>query len=115
MTLTLGNGALSERPAGHFNFDLPPGPKLYCEPVPYRVRAFVEREAIVDSRQAKLLEETGRLPVFYFPSGDVREDLLAPSHKAEHSPAKGEATYRSIRVGERVVPDAVWAYDDPVE
>ena len=32
-----------------------------------------------------------------------------------HCPYKGDASYWSIRVGDRVIPAAVWAYLDPIE
>ena len=116
MSLTAGRGPFSKQPDGRFNFEpKPPGAALFWYPVPYRVRAFVEGEAVVDSRRAKLLHETGHLPVYYFPEEDARADLLTPSEKTTHCPFKGDATYRSIRVGDRVVADAVWAYSDPIE
>jgi uncharacterized protein (DUF427 family) len=116
MSLTAARGPFSKQPDGRFNFepDLP-GATLFWQPVPYRVRAVVEGEAVVDSRRAKLLHETGHLPVYYFPEEDARADLLTPSERTTRCPFKGEATYRSIRVGDRVVPDAVWAYRDPIE
>jgi uncharacterized protein (DUF427 family) len=111
-----GHGPLSKRPTGRFNFDPePPGAALLWDPVPYRVRAIVEKQVLVDSRRASLLHESGRLPVYYFPLDDLRDDLLAPAEKRTHCPWKGDATYRTIRVGDRVVPDAVWAYEDPIE
>src|SRR5829696_4132169 len=69
---------------------------------------------LVEDRDG-LLHETGHLPVYYFPEEDARADLLTPSEKTTHCPFKGDATYRSIRVGDRVVADAVWAYSDPIE
>ena len=106
---------MSKQPVGRFNFDRPAGAALLWDPVPYRVRAIVEREVVADSRRVSLLHETGHLPVYYFPAGDVRADLLEPAEKRTHCPWKGDATYRSIRVRNRVVPDAVWEYEHPIE
>jgi len=82
--------------------------------VPYRVRAFVEKEPVVDSHGVHLLHETGHLPVYYFPLEDLRADLLVPSDRSSRCPYKGDASYRSIRVGDRVVEDAVWEYREPL-
>ena len=49
----------------------------------------------------------------YFPPDDVRSDLLVPSTSSTFCEWKGLATYVSVRVGERVVPDAAWRYDRP--
>jgi uncharacterized protein (DUF427 family) len=117
MALTAGNGPFSKRPAGELNFDVEPptGAALLWWPVPQRIRALIAGETLVDTRHAKLLHETGHLPVYYFPDDDVRFDLLRPSEKRTHCPHKGDASYWSIEVGDRSVADAVWAYRDPIE
>src|SRR5919204_4097661 len=116
MSLTVGTGPFAREPAGRFNVPIePPGRLLFWDPVEYRVRAFFGGEAIADSRRVMMLHETGHLPVWYFPEEDLRGDLLEPSDKTTHCPYKGDASYRSIRVGDRVAPDAVWAYPQPIE
>ena len=116
MSLTAGSGPFGRRPQGRFNFEPePPGAAIFWEPVPYRVRALVGGETVVDSRRAHLLHETGHLPVYYFPSEDVRAELLVDSERTTHCPFKGDASYHSLRVGDRLVEDAVWEYRTPVE
>lgn len=112
MSLTAGAGPFSKRPTGQFNFEpSPPGSAIYWHEVPQRVRAVVGGETVVDSRRAKLLHETGHLPVYYFPLEDVRLDLLTPTDTRTHCPFKGEASYRSF--GD--VEDLVWEYEAPLE
>ena len=53
------------------------------------------------------------LPVYYFPEGDLDESLLERSATTSDCPHKGQATYWSIRVGDRLVEDAVWGYETP--
>jgi len=117
MSLTVGTGPFAKEPLGRFNFqvDAPTGAVLFFDPVPQRIRAIFAKETVVDSRGAKLLHETGHLPVYYFPENDVRFDMLEPSERRTQCPHKGEASYWSIRVGDRVAPDAVWGYRDPIE
>jgi len=116
MGLMTATGPLGLHPAGHFNFEPPPpGRALYLEPSPKRVRVVVGEEVVADSRGAMLLHESGSQPVYYFPLDDVRRDLLEPSDTVTHCPKKGDASHRSIRVGERVVTDAAWLYPDPIE
>jgi uncharacterized protein (DUF427 family) len=116
MGLTSGTGPFGERPAGHFNFepDPPTGSVLYFDPVPYRLRGFFADEIAFDTVDAKLLYETAHLPVYYVPEEDLRHDLLEPSDRQTRCPHKGVASYRSIRVGNRVEPDAVWTYPEPI-
>jgi uncharacterized protein (DUF427 family) len=115
MSLTIGSGPFGERPGGRFK---PPfttaGGVLYFEDNPRRIRATFAGETVVDSRRVKLLHESGRLPVYYFPLEDVRHELLEPSDRRESSPTKGEANFWSLRVGERVAPDAIWSWSDPL-
>jgi uncharacterized protein (DUF427 family) len=116
MGLTSGSGPFGARPAGRFNFTPDPatGSVLYFDPVPYRLRGFFASEAVFDTLGAKLLYETGHLPVYYVPEEDLRHDLLEPSDKHTRCPHKGEASYRSLHLGDRFEPDAVWAYREPI-
>jgi uncharacterized protein (DUF427 family) len=75
MTLTVGSGPFGKRPAGEFNVDVPRERLMYLEPFPRRMRAIAGGEVVADSRRGRLLHEHGRLPRYYFPAEDVREDL----------------------------------------
>src|SRR5260221_9520212 len=79
-----------------------------------RVRVVCGGITVADSTGVMLLHEFGRLPVFYFPLEDVRMDLLEETSRRSHSPLKGEASYWTIRVGDRVAEDAAWSYAHPL-
>jgi uncharacterized protein (DUF427 family) len=116
MGLMTGTGPLSRSPTGSFNFDTPPaGKSLYIEPTPKRIRVEVDGETIADSRRAVILQESGLQPVYYFPPDDVRTDLFEPTERHTKCPIKGEASYYSIRVGEREVKNGAWYYPEPIE
>jgi uncharacterized protein (DUF427 family) len=117
MSLTVGTGPFAKKPAGRFNTEIvaATGAVLFFDPVPQRIRATLSGETVVDSDKAMLLHETAHLPVYYFPIEDVRRDLLEESETRTQCPHKGDARYWSLRVGSRSEPDAVWAYDDPLE
>jgi uncharacterized protein (DUF427 family) len=117
MGLMYGTGPFSRKPAGEFNFDLPAparGQALYLEPSLKRIRVIVGDEVVADSTRTMLLHETGHQPVLYFPPQDVRSDLLEPSDRHTRCPKKGEASYWTIRAGERVVDAGAWYYPDPI-
>ena len=84
------------------------------EPANRRVRAVLGGQAVADSTATLLLLERDHLPVYYFPLRDVRQDLLEPSQRTSTCPRKGEATYRSVRVGDRLAQDALWGYPEPI-
>ncbi len=111
-----GTGPLGREPAGTFNFDPPPpGWAVYLEPTPKRIRVELGGQTIADSRRAMLLHESGLQPIYYFPPGDVRADVLEPSDRHSHCPKKGQASYFTLRVGERVVKDGAWYYPAPLD
>src|SRR4051794_8174094 len=88
--------------------------RVHVEQTPRRVRVMVGGETIADSRRALLLRETNHTPVYYFPPADVRQDLLEPTDQHTHCPHKGDASYWTITLGERVIPNAVWSYQQPL-
>jgi uncharacterized protein (DUF427 family) len=117
MALTKGAGPFGERRNGTFNFDTSvlQAHTLYFEDSPKRVRAVFDGETVADSRSVKILHETGHLPIYYFPEEDLRQDLLEPTDHTTHCPFKGDASYRSVRVGDRTAENAVWSYPEPLE
>lgn len=115
MAWMLGSGPFGERPAGRFSTPIDTsGGILYFEDNPRRIRALLAKQAVVDSTRVKLLHESGRLPVYYFPPDDVRSDLLEPSERTDESPLKGTARFWNVRVGDRVAPDAAWSWSEPL-
>ncbi len=117
MTLTIGTGPFGNQSAGTFNFDtgVLRAHTLYFEDSPRRVRVVLGSETVADTKRAKLLHETGHLPVYYFPEEDIRMDLLEESEHTTSCPFKGDASYWSVRVGDRVSENAVWSYPEPVD
>lgn len=83
------------------------------EPSPRRVRVVFGGETIADSLRVMLLHEFGRLPVFYFPREEVRPDTLERTDHATHSELKGDATYWTVRAGDRTAENAAWSYENP--
>ena len=116
MSLTMGTAPFGNAPAGSFNVDVPERKRLlYIEDSPRRVRGYLDGELVVDSRRVKLVHEHGHLPVWYFPREDVRQELLEPTDHHTHCPKKGDASYHSVRVGDRVSENAVSHSPEPIE
>ncbi|EAR21182.1 hypothetical protein NB231_00635 [Nitrococcus mobilis Nb-231] len=115
MSLTLFHGPLSGRPA-EANYRIEgPAHRLFFDDFPRRVRAKYAGQTLLDTRRGKLLHETGLLPQLYVPRQDARFDMLEATDRKTHCPFKGDACYWSVRVGERAVQNAVWAYPQPSE
>jgi uncharacterized protein (DUF427 family) len=116
MSLTVGRAPFARPPAGQFNFPLAaPEHVLYFEDSPRRVRVLFNGQTVADSRRVKLLHETGRTPVYYFPEADVRKDLLRSSGQSHRNPHKGTEARWSVIAGDRAAEAAAWSHSDPPE
>ncbi len=100
----------SERRSG---YEDNPDFKIVFEPSPRRVRVMAGGETIADSTEMRLLHEPGHLPIYYFPRGDVRMDLLQESDHETHCPWKGVARYWSVIAGNKTIETVAWSYEHP--
>jgi uncharacterized protein (DUF427 family) len=78
------------------------------------VRIEVDGVTVAESRQPRILFETGLPARYYMPITDVRMDLLRPSATVTHCPYKGAASYWSVDAGHGVHEDIVWIYRAPL-
>lgn len=79
---------------------------------PLRVRGVVGGQTVVDSRRVHLLWRGSQPPTWWFPREDVRLDLFEPSDARADDPVLGAAEYWTLRLGDREVTDAAWAYPE---
>ena len=78
------------------------------------VRVIVGGVTVAETARARFLYET-RLPTrYYIPPEDVCMDLLVPSDTVTACPYKGTARYYSVKIGDRIFPDIVWSYPEPI-
>jgi uncharacterized protein (DUF427 family) len=107
----IGTGPFGHAPGGEFNFPRPDGLRaIYLERTPRRVRAITAGETVADSRRAMVLHQFGRVPVYCFPSGDVRWDLVSPAGRREEVPGKGVAEWLTLDAGGERCDDAGWRW-----
>jgi uncharacterized protein (DUF427 family) len=115
MSLTQPPGPLAGQP-GPTNFTISgPQHRLLATPVPRRVRGELGGEIVIDTERSMLVHETGLKPQLYVPLDDVRADALHRTDHGTHCPFKGDASYRTISVGDGVAENALWVYDAPLE
>jgi adenylate cyclase len=106
--VSAANSALSE-PAIHDGY------RVIIEPCDDRIRVIFNGETVADSQHAFLMHETRLASVYYFPLEDVRLEFLLRNDLRTHCPFKGNASYRSLKVGDRTAENAVWSYEDPYD
>jgi uncharacterized protein (DUF427 family) len=78
-----------------------------------QVRVSLNGELLAETRDARVLFETGLPPRWYMPLDDVRQELLVPSDKRTGCAYKGFASYWSVRIGDELTEDLVWTYREP--
>lgn len=115
MSLTFGHGPLAAKAPETVNYRIEGKEhRLLFAGFPRRLRALFAGATVLDSDRAMLLHETSYLPQLYVPVADVADELLTPTGHSTHCPYKGDASYWTVRSGDRTAENAVWAYDEPL-
>jgi len=94
----------------------PPNPyhRVDCRPTTRRLRVVVDGTTLVDTADTTIVFETALPPLLYVARAHVRTDLLHRSETSSYCNYKGYATYWSAVVGDSLVEDVAWSYDDPL-
>jgi uncharacterized protein (DUF427 family) len=77
-----------------------------------QVRLELDGQVLAVSSRPVLLFETMLPTRYYLPRADVTAELM-PSSTRTWCAYKGQASYFSAQVGDRLVPDIAWSYPDP--
>jgi uncharacterized protein (DUF427 family) len=94
----------------------PPNPyhRVDCRPTKRRLRVDMDGTVLVDTDNTVILFETSLAPRLYVDPSLARTDLVARTETSSYCNYKGLATYWSARVGDLVVEDVAWSYEDPL-
>ena len=94
----------------------PPNPyhRVDCRPTRRKLHVEVAGTTLVDTVDTLILFETALAPVLYVHRSAVRMDLLRPSSTTTWCNYKGVASYWSAVIGDTVVDDVAWSYEDPL-
>jgi uncharacterized protein (DUF427 family) len=94
----------------------PPNPyhRVDCRPTKRGLRVTVADTVLVDTTDTVIVFETSVETRLYVAPSYVRTDLLRRSESTSYCNYKGYATYWSAVIGDAVVEDMAWSYDDPL-
>jgi uncharacterized protein (DUF427 family) len=94
----------------------PPNPyhRVDCHPTTRRLRVRAAGALLVDTDDTIILFETTLAPRLYVAKSHVRMDLLQRSATTTWCNYKGFATYWTATVGDTVVEDLAWSYEEPL-
>ena len=79
-----------------------------------RLRVDAAGTTLVDTDDTLAVYETALEPRLYVDRRHVRMDLLVPSETTTYCPYKGTTRYWHARVGDQVLEDVAWSYEDPL-
>ena len=82
-------------------------------PTKGRVQVKLGGKVIADSTRALTLREASYPPVQYIPREDAQMAVFQPTQHKTHCPYKGDASYFSLKAGDRNAENAVWSYVEP--
>jgi uncharacterized protein (DUF427 family) len=90
---------------------LPPADAVTWEPSERWVRGTKDGTTVVDSRRPVLVWEPGvAVPLYAFPTEDVRTDLLRPAAKPETGSHSGSTVFYDLVLDGRTIANAAWSF-----
>jgi len=92
-----------------------PGPDhpIAIAPTKGRVQVKFGGRVIADSTRAVTLREASYPPVQYIPREDAQMTFFQSTAHKTHCPYKGDASYFSLKAGDKGAENAVWSYVEP--
>jgi uncharacterized protein (DUF427 family) len=93
----------------------PPNPyhRVDCRPTNRTLRVSVSGTTLVDTADTVIVFETALEPRLYVHPSKVRTEMLRRTETTSYCNYKGYATYWAAVVGDTVVDDVAWSYEDP--
>ena len=82
-------------------------------PTAGRVQVKFGGRVVANSTRAITLKEASYPPVQYIPREDAQMAFFQSTAHTTHCPYKGEASYLSLKVGDKAADNAVWSYVAP--
>ncbi|MGV0792694.1 DUF427 domain-containing protein [Mycolicibacterium sp. XJ1819] len=94
----------------------PPNPyhRVDCRPTDRALRVTVAGVVLVDTSDTVIVFETSLPPRLYVAPSSVNTEVLQRSPTSTYCNYKGHATYWSAVIGDTVVADVAWSYEDPL-
>ncbi|NEQ55400.1 MAG: DUF427 domain-containing protein [Leptolyngbya sp. SIO3F4] len=90
-------------------WDYPRPPRV--EPFSKSLRVVFNEVTVAQSNQSYRVLETSHPPVYYIPAEHVTMDLIIKSDHNSWCEFKGKASYFHLKVGEKIVHNAGWFYE----
>ena len=88
---------------------------ILVEETPKHLRLSVDDKWLVNSKHTRIVNESGRLPVYFFPFDEVETSFLKKTDRHFYTEHKGMADVYDIDIDGHIIEDAAWSYPEPEE
>lgn len=92
-------------------WDYPRPPRV--EKTSKTLKVIFNGEVIAETRNGYRVLETSHPPAYYIPQSDIQMQYLELTSHNTFCEFKGSASYWTIRVSDKVAPNASWGYQNP--
>ncbi len=92
-------------------WDYPRPPRL--EESDNHIQIVFNGVTLVDTHRAMRALETSHPPVYYIPPEDIAMEYFTPTSRKTYCEFKGNASYYTISVNGKSLPDGAWYYRQP--
>src|SRR5437868_6832882 len=92
-------------------WDYPRPPRL--EDSSKHIQIIFNGVTLADTHQAKRILETSHPPVYYIPTEDIKMEYLSSTSRSTFCEWKGAASYYTIKVNGKTLPNTAWYYANP--
>jgi uncharacterized protein (DUF427 family) len=106
-----GQKRIEPGPGQESVWDYPRPPRL--EDSGKHIQVIFNGIVLADTRRAKRILETSHPPVYYIPPEDIKMEYLTPTSRATFCEWKGNASYYTVKVNGKTLPNAAWYYANP--
>lgn len=90
-------------------WDYPRPPQV--EPFSKSIKVVFNEVCVAQSNNTHRVLETSHPPVYYIPAADVTMDSIIKSDHNTWCEFKGQASYFHVKVGDRMIQNAGWFYE----
>jgi uncharacterized protein (DUF427 family) len=104
---------IEPQPGQESVWDYPRPPRV--ESTSRRIRVIFNGVTIADSTRTFRVLETSHPPVYYVPRADIQMQHLKMTARQTFCEFKGSASYWTVSVNGRTMPEAGWSYESPAK
>src|SRR6266516_3049132 len=101
---------IEPKPGQESVWDYPRPPRV--EDSSEHIQVVCNGVTLADTHRVKQVLETSHPPVYDIPPEDIKMEYLLPRSRTTFCAFKGQASYYTISVNGKIIPNGAWYYSD---